>query len=118
MSDSEEKTLTVPPDQGATSETAATQSEQAGGIPSELPWFLFVEDPMMEYERDMILSGHKLSPAPLLPSCEQNNFAAFKKEVDFAFEMRLQDENHDIDLPYEALEAIAKQQKRVLERYK
>ena len=67
----------------------------------------------------MMLSGHKPSPAPLLPPCEQNNFTAFEKEVDFAFEMRLQDnENHDIDLPYEALEAIAKQQKRVLEMCK
>ena len=87
MSDSEEKTPTVSPDQGATSETAATQSEQAGGIPSELPWFLFVEDPMMEYERNMMLSGHKPSTAPPLPPCEQNNFAAFEKEFDFAFEM-------------------------------
>ena len=87
MNDSEEKTPTVSPDQGATSETAGTQSEQDGGIPSELPWLLFVEDPMMEYERDMILSGHKPSPAPPLPPCEWNNFAAFEKEVDFAFEM-------------------------------
>ena len=119
MSDSEEKKPTVSLDQGATSETAATQSEQAGGIPLKLPWFLFVEDPMKEYKKDMMLSGHKPSPAPLLPSCEQNKFAAFEKEVDFAFEMQLQDsENHDIDLPYEALEAIAKQQKRVLEMCK
>ena len=119
MSDSEEKTPTVSPDQGATSETVATQSEQAGGIPSKLPWFLFVGDPMKEYERYMMLSRHKLSPAPPLPPCEQNKFAAFEKEVDFAFDMQLQDnENHDIDLPYEALEAITKQQKRVLEMCK
>ena len=36
---------------------------------------------MKEYERDMMLSGHKLLPAPLLPLCEQNKFAAFEKEA-------------------------------------
>ena len=74
---------------------------------------------MKEYGRDIMLSGHKPLPAPPLPPCEQNKFTAFEKEVDFAFEMWLQEnENHDIDLPYEALEAIAKWQKGFLEMCK
>ena len=42
-----------------------------------------------------------------------------EEELEFAFERHLDDDNcDDIDLPYEALEAIAKQQKRVLEMCK
>ena len=40
-----------------------------------------------------------------------------RKEVDFAFEMQLQDNNnHDIDLPYEVLVAMERQQAMILEK--
>ena len=41
-------------------------------VAEELPWFLFVEDPMTEYMQDMETIGHAYSPAPPLP---QNHFA-------------------------------------------
>ena len=41
-------------------------------VAEELPWFLFIEDPMAEYMRDMNKIGHTYSPAPPLP---QNHFA-------------------------------------------
>ena len=41
-------------------------------VAEELPWFLFVEDPMTEYMQDMETIGHAYSPAPPLP---QNRFA-------------------------------------------
>ena len=47
-------------------------------VPSDLPWFLFVEDPLDEYEKDMMESGHKPAPAPPLPPWEKNKFATFE----------------------------------------
>ena len=41
-------------------------------VAEELPWFLFVEDPMTEYMQDMETIGHAYSPAPPLL---QNRFA-------------------------------------------
>ena len=48
------------------------------GVPSDLPWFLFVEDPLDEYEKDMMESGHKPAPATPLPPWEKNKFATFE----------------------------------------
>ena len=42
-------------------------------VAEELPWFLFVEDPMAEYMCDMNKIGHAYSPAPPLP---QNCYAS------------------------------------------
>ena len=36
-------------------------------VAEELPWFLFVKDPMTEYMQDMETIGHTYSPAPPLP---------------------------------------------------
>ena len=69
---------------------------------------LFVKDPIKEYEKDMALIEH--DPPPPLPS------SGFEDEIDFVYSMRLKDEvdREVIDLPYEALEAMAKQQTKIL----
>ena len=88
-------------------------------VAEELPWFLFVKDPMAEYMNDMETIGHAYSPAPPLP---QNRFA-FKDELDFVYDMRLKDfkdSNHKLDdgVSYEALQIIEKQRGKIFEECK
>ena len=47
-------------------------SDVASQIAEQLPWFVFVDDPMAEYMKDMEAIGHANSPAPPLPP---NTFA-------------------------------------------
>ena len=143
MSGSEEKTPTVSPDQGATGETTpSSESKEAhykegksadqpecsklcsqyvigSQVAEELPWFLFVEDPMGEYMHDMETIGHAYSKAPPLP---QNRFA-FKDKLDFVYDMQLKDfkdSNHKLDdgVSYEALQMIEKQHGKIFEECK
>ena len=106
MSESDKKTPTVSPVQGATSETATI-------VPKELEseWLQFLEQ--KEYEEDMALIEHDSTPPPL-PS------SGFEDEIDFVYSMWLKDEiDHNVaDLPYEALEALAKQQTKILKECK
>ena len=43
-----------------------SQYATASQVAEELPWFMFVEDPMAEYMKDMETIGHAYSPAPPL----------------------------------------------------
>ena len=101
MSGTEEETPTISPVQGTTGETKTSSENKEAGmqtglseeeksadqpecsklcsqyvigsqVAEELPWFLFVEDPITEYMQDMETIGHTYSPAPPLP---QNHFA-------------------------------------------
>ena len=92
MSNSEEKTLSVSPDQGTTGEPATPKREgaeakmkqttqdqtshQASAIAEKPwpPWWLFVEDPIKDYEKDMALIGHEPAPAPPLPQSGIDHF--------------------------------------------
>ena len=88
-------------------------------VAEELPWFLFVEDPMAEYMNDMETIGHAYSLAlPLLQNC-----FAFKDELDFVYDMQLKDfkdSNHKLDdgVSYEALQIIEKQHGKIFEECK
>ena len=142
MSDSEEKTPIVSLDQGTGGDPVAPKGEGAAAkmkqitknqtshqesaragiqsFPQKPPWWhdmLFVEDPIKEYKKDMAVIGldpyHDAAPPPL-------PLSGFEDEIDFVYSMWLKDEvDCDvIDLPYEALEAMAKQQTKILKECK
>ena len=56
-------------------------SYQASANAKNVKKWLFVEDPIKEYKKDMALTGHEPAPAPPLPPSEEDNFAEIEESL-------------------------------------